>query len=148
WGGRVSKSAGSLSRGRRTVDEVPPVPASDSLKAVQRAAQSRLRVLVDQAGGRFDPAEMVPVEHLDVFAELFDAWASEYGRPSDGGIYLSGRPGLWHALDELSPLQDPNRWDRLRFAIIELLESRNWRRRTPPRGSAFDVLDRGDGASS
>lgn len=139
----MAKSGGSLGRGRRTRDEVPPVPAAEALTAVQREAQSRLRVTVEQAGGRFSPARPIPVDHVEVVAALFDEWAREYGAPSDVGISFSGRPGLWHALDALYPLQDPNRWDRLRCAVIELLESRNWRRRTPPRGSAFDILDDG-----
>ncbi|HEX3866861.1 MAG TPA: hypothetical protein VHV78_08920, partial [Gemmatimonadaceae bacterium] len=63
----------------------------------------------------------------------------EHGRSTEYGLYFSGRPGLWHALDELYPLQDPNRWDRLREAVIAELEQRNWVRRSPPRGAAFDI---------
>src|SRR5690349_9489797 len=110
-----------MARGRRTVEEVPAVPPSESLTAVQREAQSRLRVLVEEAGGRFDPGRPVRVEHLQQLAELFNEWAAEHGTSTEWGVRFSGRPGLWHALDELYPLQDPNRWDRLRFAIIELL---------------------------
>ena len=74
-----------------------------------------------------------------MFTELFDAWARSHGEPADNGISFSGHPGLWHALDELYPLQDPNRWDSLRREVLRTLEERNWVRRSPPRGIAFDI---------
>ena len=55
----------------------------------------------------------------------------------DGHRFFAGRPGLWTALDELHPLQDPNRLDRLRAAVIAELTTRGWRRVSEPRGSAF-----------
>jgi hypothetical protein len=36
-------------------------------------------------------------------------------------------------------LQDPNRWDRLREAVIAMLEDENWVRRSRPRGSVFEI---------
>ena len=136
----MAKSGGSLPRGRRRATEVPPVPTSDGLTAVQRDAQAVLSTLVERAGGRIESSDRIAVDHVDTLVDLFNEWALRYGEPADCGHYFSGRPGLWHALDELYPLQDPNRWDQLRLAVIEQLESEDWRRRTPPRGSAFYIL--------
>jgi hypothetical protein len=51
------------------------------------------------------------VTHL---ADLLEDWGCRHAKVRQGRLYFDGRPGLWHALDELCPLQDPNRWDRLR----------------------------------
>jgi hypothetical protein len=135
------KAGGSLPRGRRLRHEVPNVPTADALSTVEREAQSVLRALVEQVGGRFGSKRPVPVEKVDVLTTLFDEWAERYGTSFDKGIHFSGRPGLWQALDALYPLEDPNRWDTLREAIIAALEEKNWRRVSPPRGSAFDILE-------
>ena len=135
----MAKGGGSLPRGRRLRSEVPDVPEPSGLSDLDVRAQRALRRLVEEAGGRFDSAKAIPIRHLDLFAALFQEWAVRYGERSGDGVYFSGQPGLWHALDDLYALQDPNRWDRLRNAIIRHLEAQGWHRRTPPRGSAFDV---------
>lgn len=135
----MPKGGGSLDRGRRTRDEVPLVPEPSSLSDLEQRAQGALRRLVDDAGGRFGPGDPIPAKHLEVFAQLFQEWAIHHGHRSGSGVRFGGRPGLWHALDGLYPLQDPNRWDGLRLAILRQLQQRGWRRVTPPRGSAFDI---------
>lgn len=137
----MSKAAGSLPRGRRLRREVPAVPEPQDLNAVERVAQQHLRTLVERAGGRFETAEPIPVDHIESLVELFDAWAHRHAQSNTGVAHFNGRPGLWHALDELYPLQDPNRWDRLRQAVIAELEHRGWVRTAPPRGSGFDLPD-------
>lgn len=52
-GDDVAKRAGSLPRGRRTPDEVPPIPNANDLDPLDARAQWALLALVDQAGGRF-----------------------------------------------------------------------------------------------
>jgi hypothetical protein len=43
-------------------------------------------------------------------------------------------------LDELYPLQDPNRWDRLRVASTRELESRGWERRgSAPNSTTWSI---------
>jgi hypothetical protein len=133
------KAGGSLPRGRRRRDEVPPVPMPEGLNAVEREARGVLQGLVERAGGRFSSTVPIEVDQLEVFEQLFNGWAQEHSEPTDYGICFKGRPGLWHALDELYPLQDPNRWDRLREAVIAALEDVNWVRRSRPRGSVFDI---------
>lgn len=135
----MAKQGGSLGRGRRLRGEVPPVPSPNSLTATQAKAQDRARELVELTGGRFDGRGQVPADHIDDFMDLFNEWARIHGERTSEGIYFNGRPGLWHALDELYPLQDPNRWDALRLAVIERLQASTWSRRRPPRGSAFDI---------
>lgn len=133
------RSAGSLARGRRLPEEVPPVPPAEELTELEARAQAALQELVESAGGRLDSLVTVPVGHLDVITELCDGWGRRHGVHTAKGIYFSGQPGLWQALDQLYPLRDPNRWDRLREAVIVELEERGWRRRRPPRGSVFDI---------
>jgi hypothetical protein len=118
---------------------VPPIPAPEDLNATQRRAQEHLRTLVERAGGRYGTAESIPVDHIEPFADLFDAWGRRYAASREGVSHFTGRPGFWRALDELYPLQDPNRWDRLRQAVIEELEHRGWVRTAPPRGPGFDL---------
>lgn len=139
----MAKQGGSLPRGRRRRDEVPPVPDSARLTPTQRRAQSALRDMVEKVGGRFDDHRTIPVEQLTLLGELFDEWAETHGDRTGDGIRFSGRPGLWHALDVLCPLQDPNRWDALRAAVIGELELKRWRRVSPPRGSAFEITFEG-----
>ena len=135
----MAKQGGSLPRGRRLREEVPPVPDPSGLSPLQRRAQLAIREMVERVGGRFDDQRAIPVERLDLLGELFEEWATTHGDRSVDGVRFSGRPGLWHALDTLYPLQDPNRWDALRHAILRTLESKNWRRQSPPRGSGFDI---------
>lgn len=137
----MSKAGGSLPRGRRLRHEVPAVPAAGDLTEIERSSQELLRRLVERAGGRFDTTEPIPVDGVDVLADLFDAWARQHADLSGGSVYFNGRPGLWHALDDLYPLQDPNRWDRLRKDVILELEHRGWVRTAPPRGSGFNLAE-------
>lgn len=137
----MSKQGGSLPRGRRLRHEVPEVPSSKDLTSVERKAQAALRTLVDEAGGRFDSTKAVPVGSVAELADLLDGWGRRHARLKDGALYFGGQPGLWHALDELIPLQDPNRWDGLRKAVIAELEARGWRRASPPRGISFFLPD-------
>lgn len=136
----MSKGGGSLPKGKRLPEEVPPVPDPSTLNPLEQEAQRALRSLVDDAGGRFDRTGPIRLEYLDLFADLFGVWAHEYGTPTEYGVYFSGRPGLWRCLDELYPLQDPNRWDGLRKAVIERLEQGSWRRHSP-RVSQFEIID-------
>jgi hypothetical protein len=137
----MSKQGGSLPRGRRLRSEVPDVPNADKLNRVERAAQTSLRALVGEAGGRFDSATAIPIGSIPELADLLDAWGRTHADSRSDGLYFGGRPGLWHALDQLVPLQDPNRWDALRKEVIRELESRGWRRASPPRGIAFHLPD-------
>jgi len=140
----MTKQGGSLSRGRRRRDEVPDIPDSADLNGIERTAQAALRTLVEKAGGRFDSpsATRIPAGHVSVLADLLDRWGRDNAEQRAEGLYFSGRPGLWHSLDRLYPLQDPNRWDALRMAVIIELEDRGWRRVTPPRGTAFYLPER------
>lgn len=140
-GSIMAKQGGSRERGRRLRDEVPEPPATNELSQVESVAQHALRGLVDAAGGRFDgPHAMpVPIGSVEVLADLLEDWGRRHAVTSPAGPYFPGRPGFWQAFDRLCPLQDPNRWDRLRETTIAELELRGWGRRTPPRGSAFDL---------
>jgi hypothetical protein len=140
-GSIMAKQGGSRGRGRRLRHEVPEPPARDGLSQAEGVAQEALRRLVDASGGRFDGPHATPISigSVEVLADLLDEWGRRHAVTSPVGHYFPGRPGFWHAFDRLCPLQDPNRWDRLREATIAELELRGWRRRTPPRGSAFDL---------
>ena len=96
--------------------------------------------MVKQAGGRFGlKGQQVAVEELALLTELLERWGRCHAiRESDGQLRFAGRPGLWHALDELVPLQDPNRWDKLRKALVAELLDRGWTR-SGPRVSAFTL---------
>lgn len=117
------------------------MPPASELSELEATAQEALRDLVDSAGGRFDSPTAVPVGHLEVLTRLCDAWGRRHGVRTATGICFSGQPGLRHAFDELYPLQDPNRWDRVREAVIVELAEGSWRRRRPPRGAVFDIVD-------
>jgi hypothetical protein len=68
-------------------------------------------------------------DHVQLLADLLEAWGLRNSeRDASGHDYFPGRPGFWHALDELYPLQDPNCWARLRVALTRELESRGWER--------------------
>lgn len=129
----MAKGYGSLPRGRRREDEVPPVPAVDA--PAEAEVQAILRTLVERAGGRFGAASPVPLPRdVGPVVDYFDAWVRANAVPREGELYFTGRPGLWWALDSLYPLQDPNRWDRLRAAVLLELEGRGWYKTRPPRG--------------
>lgn len=105
-------------------------------------AQAALDQLVDQAGGRWGiGGHSIDVDHVELLADLLEAWGRRNSRrDADGHDYFPGRPGFWHALDELYPLQDPNRWDRLRVALTRELESRGWERRgSAPNSTTWSI---------
>lgn len=133
----MAKQGGSLPRGRRLPHEVPDIPSTADLTSLERASQALLRSLVESAGGRRGTSTAIPVGHTSELADLLDAWGRANAVSRADGLYFGGRPGLWHALDRLYPLEDPNRWDALRKEIVLELEHRGWRRASPPRGSSF-----------
>lgn len=102
------------------------------------SARRALDELVVRAGGP-NGSTPIPVGHLSALADLFDAWARHHGNTEPGGVIRFGpEPGLWHALQGVQPLTDPNRWNKLRHAVVQHLETtRGWSRVTPPRGSVF-----------
>ena len=104
---------------------------------MQQAAQEAVADLVESVGGRFLGQAPIPTGHLDHLARLFDEWARTHAVHEGGDIVFHGRPGFWHALDDLYPLRDPRRWTRLRGHVIRELEASGWGRLAPPRGSAF-----------
>ena len=122
----MARQGGTLGRGRRTREQTPPVPDRQQLSELDRRAQTALQQLVDKAGGRWGiDGRSIDVDHVELLADLLEAWGRRNSKRDAGGHdYFPGRPGFWHALDELYPLQDPNRWDRLRLALTRELESR------------------------
>lgn len=120
-------------------EEVPDVPLAGDLTDTERVAQRSLEGLVEQAGGRNDSAEtkMIPLGDIEVLADLLDEWGRRFAVDRPDGLYFGGQPGLWHAFDRIYPLQDPNRWDRLRLEVVLELELRGWRRVNPPSGTGF-----------
>lgn len=129
----MAKGYGSLPRGRRRDEEVPPVPQVEAPAEVE--VQGVLRSLVERAGGRFGRQAPVPVpDDLTVLVDYVEAWVRSLSVPREGELHFSGRPGLWLALDHLYPLQDPNRWDRLRADLLRSLADRGWHKTRPPRG--------------
>lgn len=137
--------AGSLpgKKGSRTDAELTEVPDPESLTAVSRIAQSELLALVASVGGRhgLEPTPAIPIGSLDTLIPLLEEWVDHYGDHLPDGVAFS-RPGLWHALDRLVPLQNPNRWDRLRKALTHELESKGWVRSGGPRGSKWWIPNR------
>lgn len=100
---------------------------------MQRSAQAAFQSLVEAAGGRH-AGSAIPVDHVEVLADLLPAWRQSNAEFRDGQFHFDGKPGLWHAFDELYSLEDPDRWDRLRKEVIVELEARSWQRIAPPRG--------------
>lgn len=137
------KAGGSLGRGRRTVAELPAVPAPESLDEFDRRAQAVVRTLVERVGGRMGATgrPQIPAGNMTLLAEVFERWARRNASSREGRTYFSGRPGLWHALDCLYPLQDPNRWDHLREAITFELVQRGWVRVGGPNGMSWFLPD-------
>lgn len=133
----MAKAGGSLGNGRRLAHETPAIPDGESLGPEARATQRVLARLDAAAGGRMGRGGSIPVDSVPALADYLDGWARRLATARNGRTYFAGRPGLWHALDELYPLQDPNRWDALRLAITRELEDRGWERVAPPRGSTF-----------
>lgn len=120
-----------------------PEDAARELDASTVAGARRaLEELVAGAGGP-NGSTPIPVDHLSVPADLFDAWARYHGSAQSGGVIRFGpQPGLWHSLQGVLPLSDTNRWNKLRRAVVQHLEQmRGWSRVTPPRGSVFLITD-------
>lgn len=138
------KAGGSLDRGRRLRHEVPSVPPRSGLSNLGAEVQDELRLLVERSGGRFDSPTVtsVPLGDVQLIARYLDGWARAGSEFQSGRVRFAGRPGLWHALDDLYPLQDPNRWDRLRAAVLADLESHGWVRESPPRGTTWILPER------
>lgn len=128
----MAKGGGSLGRGRKTREETAPLPDRSQLNDLEGRAQTALKGLVDDAGGRWGliDAKSIPVGHLDLVVDLLARWMVQYSTPhkQSGRAYFPGRPGLWHALDDLVPLQDPNRWNPLRAAATAELSERGFER--------------------
>ena len=93
-GWRVAKSAGHLGSGRRALDEVPPVPDSAELSALQGAAQSVLAGLVHDAGGRYDVSTPIALgdDDVDVLADLFEEWGRRHAHVRQEGCTSTGGP--------------------------------------------------------
>jgi hypothetical protein len=111
--------------------------------AVVDAARRALQRVVERAGG-VHARTSIPVDYLNVVADLFEAWARHHGVREPGGDLCFGpQPGLWHALQGVLAIDDANRWDSLRAATVKHLEvHRGWLRETPPRGSRFLISGR------
>lgn len=130
---------------RRAAPERHARPHRDALfegelTTAQAAAQRCLKDLVGKSR-----AGSVRVGHVETLAELFDEWAYDHAEQKGGALLFAGKggTGLWHVLQGLCPLDDPQRWNNLRAAVVAHLESSGrWRRVRPPRGSTFELLDR------
>jgi len=130
-----------LPEGNPQLHDLNPIPAADSLTTLERDAQAALAELVERAGGRVSGTRSIPIGHISVLATLLDDYGRRNAEVTREGLIFRGRPGLWHALDSLYPLLRTSRWIPLRGAAIIELERRGWRRLSPPRGSAFFLLD-------
>lgn len=98
-----------------------PWPPSDPRHAAERA----LHALVTAGGG---PAghRSIPIGHLDSLGALLEAWAREHGTPVEGGVRFSGRPGFWHAFQDLCPIDETARWEGLRKAVLDDRRRHGW----------------------
>lgn len=141
-GGLRFYGIGSLRRGKRLAEELPPVPPRESLSKVGAEAQSALLQRVGEAGGR-EGLGGIPVDPANpsIFVPLLEEWAECYGQTTSYGLRFNARGcGTWYCLDRLVPLQDPHRWEALRNAVLAELESNHgWRRINPPRGSVWEI---------
>ncbi len=137
----MAKGGGSLGRGRKTREETADIPVADQLAAADRRVQAILQELVERAGGRWglSGSRSIPVGAVGELADFGGAWMLRHSRPGgkDDRLYYSGRPGFWRAFDELYPLQDPNRWNPLRHAVMAELEERGYERQGGPNGSSW-----------
>ncbi len=128
----MAKGGGSLGRGRKTREETSPIPPKDQLSELDGRAQVVLEALVEAAGGRWglSGTQSIPGDAKAVLVELLRAWMKSHSRPhpGTGRPYFPGTPGAWHAFDDLYPLQDPNRWNPLRRAVMLELESLGYER--------------------
>jgi hypothetical protein len=139
----MTEEGGSLARGRRKREEVPEPPSTNQLNDLAAEAQSVIKLLVDASGGRFDSptTKQIEVGSVALLSRYVDQWVRQFAEVTSGRVRFAGRPGIWHALDELYPLQDPNRWDRLRGEILFELECLGWVRERPPRGTTWMLPD-------
>lgn len=134
----MAKAGGSLGRGRRTSERTPPLPTAEGLLESERVLQQELCRLVERVGGRWGlRGAPVPIGDVRLLANGVEEWVKRHETRLHGRRYFAGRPGLWHFLDDLYPLQDPNRWDTLRLAITDELLQRGWERVGGSRGSAW-----------
>jgi len=113
---------------------------------VKRRATMALKALVSESGGP-DGGGQIKTGTLPVLKELFTERFVPRRQPHPDGMLVS--VDGWHAFQELVPIADPNRWDRLRAAVYRELESDGWERINKPRGSQFVIPHRllGDGES-
>lgn len=118
------------SESERSVDALPPELVEPARRTLER--------LVGRAGGPSGRSP-IPVDGVDLLADLFEAWALYHGSDDGSGVVWFGpTPGLWHALQGLVPIERTDRWNGLRKAVVEHLEGeRGWVRESPPRGSRF-----------
>jgi hypothetical protein len=116
----------------QSIADLPPT--------VVEPARRELSGLVSRAGGE-QGRKQIQVGDVEVLADLFDAWARYHGTAEPGGgIWFGPKPGLWHALQGVVPIDDTNRWDSLRKDVVKHLEAeRGWQRQSPPRGSRFFI---------
>jgi len=103
---------------------------------VKHRAELALKALVAESDGP-DGGGQIKTGSLSVLKELFAERFVASGRPHNDGL-LANTDG-WHAFQELVPIADPNRWDRLRAAVYRELESDGWDRINKPRGSQFVI---------
>ena len=111
------------------------------LTSAQATAQRCLRELVASS-----PSGSIRVGHVEALAELFDEWAHAHAERRGTALFFTGKggTGLWHVLQGLCPIDDPTRWNGLRAAVVAHLEAgERWKRVRPPRGSSFELLERG-----
>jgi hypothetical protein len=116
---------------------------SPAVVALARPAVERAARRADAAGRHritLDDTE------VDAIAELFDHAARTFGRHGVNGVTFGGRsgePGLWHFLNGICELEDTNRWNEPRKAVVaHLVATGRWRRiGDSPRGSEFDIGD-------
>jgi hypothetical protein len=109
---------------------------------IVESARRTVDGLVARSGGQSASGPVV-VDGLVAIAALFQVWAEHLGASENlapGTMFrFESQPGLWRALQALVPLDDPDRWNALRAAVIKRLESLGWEREVPPRGSVFRV---------
>ena len=81
-----------------------------TLTEIQQRARKALVSLVAQSGGVSGKAQ-IQQDQIPLLKELFTERFVERSQWHDDGAIV--RVDGWHAFDELVPLEDPNRWDRL-----------------------------------